>query len=130
MKIPLTRNRSMDRKELIRKLLLTNHLSVPERETLKDRPIKFEEAKETIKEELKKHKFFPPVTDSWDNSRFYNDGLVIEDRGTHYILHEQASGATFNLLLDQESIFENVDEVVEKYLRPRHLDIDGVKIVE
>ena len=120
----------MIRKELIKKLLLTNHLSVPERQMFNDRPIKIEEAKETIKEELKKHKFFPPITDSWDNNKFYSDGLVIEERGTKYILHEQTSGATMNLLFDKEDIFESMDEVIEKYLRPRHMDIDGIKIGE
>ena len=118
------------RKELIRKLLLTNHLSVLERQLFTDRPIKIEEAKETIKEELKKHKFFPPITDSWDNSTFYLDGLVIEERGTKYILHEQASGATMNLLFDKEHIFESIDEAIEKYLRPRHMEIDGIEIRE
>ncbi|MCO6426851.1 hypothetical protein, partial [Nitrosomonas communis] len=76
------------------------------------------------------HKFFPPITDSWDNTKFYNDGLVIEERGTKYILHEQVSGATMNLLFDKEEVFENVDEVIEKYLRPNNMDIDGIKIVE
>ena len=68
----------MTRKELIRKLLLTNHLNVPERQSLRDQPIRISEAREVIIEELKKHRFFPPVTDTWDNTRFYNDGLVIE----------------------------------------------------
>jgi hypothetical protein len=118
----------MTRKELIRKLLLTNHLSVPERQTFNDRPINIEEVKETIKEELKKNKFFPPVTDSWDNNKFYNDGLVIEGRGTKFILHEQLSGSSMNLLVDKESVFENVDEAIDKYLRPKNMNIDGLKI--
>jgi len=118
----------MTRKESIRKLLLTNHLNVLERQTFNDRPINFEEAKETIKEELKKHKFFPPITDSWDNTKFYNDGLVIEERGTKYILHEQLSGSSMNLLLDKESVFENVDEVIDRYLRTQNMNIDGIKI--
>jgi hypothetical protein len=120
----------MTRKELIRKLLLTSHISVPERQMFKDQPIKFDEAKEIIKEELKKHKFFPPITDSWDNNKFYNDGLVIENRETKYVLHEQLSGATMNLLFNKEDVFESIDEVIEKYIKPRHLDIDGVKIEE
>ena len=120
----------MTRKDLIRKLLLTNHLSVPERHALKDQPIRFSEAREAIIEELKKHRFFPPITDSWDNTRFYNDGLVIERRGAQYILHEQLSGATMNLLFDREEFFDSVEEVVEKYLRPKNLNIDGVIIVD
>jgi hypothetical protein len=80
--------------------------------------------------ELKKHKFFPPITDSWDNNKFYNDGLVIENRETKYVLHEQLSGATMNLLFNKEDVFESIDEVIEKYIKPRHLDIDGVKIEE
>lgn len=120
----------MTRKELIRKLLLTNHLNVPERQALKDQPIRISEAREAIIEELKRHRFFPPVTDSWDNTKFYNDGLVIERRGTQYILHEQLSGATMNLLFDREEVFDSVEEVVEKYLRPKNLNIDGVIIVD
>src|SRR5690242_16373743 len=120
----------MIRKELIRKLLLANHLNVPERQMFKETPIKIEEAKEIIKEELKKHKFFRPITDTWDNTKFYYDGLVIEERGTKYILHEQVSGAAMNLLFDKEDVFESIDEVIDRYLRPRPLDIDGVKIVE
>ena len=119
----------MTRKELITKLLLTNHLNVPERQSLRDQPIRISEAREVIIEELKKHSFFPPVTDTWDNTRFYNDGLVIERRGTQYILHEQLSGATMNLLFDREEVFDSVEEVVEKYLR-RNLNIDGVIIVD
>ncbi len=109
---------------------MTNHLSVAERQTFGDRPINIDEAKETIKEELNKHKFFPPVTDSWDNDKFYSDGHVIEKRGTKYILHEQISGSSMNLLLDKESVFENIDEVVDKYLRLQNMNIDGVKIEE
>ena len=119
----------MTRKELITKLLLTNHLNVPERQSLRDQPIRISEAREVIIEELKKHRFFPPVTDTWHNTRFYNDGLVIERRGTQYILHEQLSGATMNLLFDREEVFDSVEEVVEKYLR-RNLNIDGVIIVD
>lgn len=119
----------MTRKELITKLLLTNHLNVPERQSLRDQPIRISEAREVIIKELKKHRFFPPVTDTWDNTRFYNDGLVIERRGTQYILHEQLSGATMNLLFDREEVFDSVEEVVEKYLR-RNLNIDGVIIVD
>ena len=120
----------MTRNELIRKLLLTSQLSVPERQLFINRPIKIEEAKEIIKEELEKHRFFPPITNSWDNNKFYNDGLVIEERETKYILHEQISGAAMNLLFDKEYVFESIDEVIEKYLRPRHMDIDGIKIVD
>ena len=120
----------MIRKELIRKLLLTNHLNVPERLIFKETPIKIEEAKEIIKEELKKHNFFRPITNTWDNKEFYYDGLIIEKRGSKYILHEQVSGATINLLFDKEEIFENIDEVIDKYLQPRPLDIDGIKISE
>jgi hypothetical protein len=120
----------MKRKELIRKLLVTNHLNVPERQTFSDKPISIDEAKEIIKEELEKQKFFPPITDSWDNSKFYNEGLVIEQRGTKYILHEQVSGSSMNLLMDKETVFENIDEVIEKYLRPQNMNIDGITIAE
>jgi hypothetical protein len=120
----------MLRKELIRKLLLTNHLNVPERQMFKEQPIRIDEAKEIVKEELKKHKFFRPITDTWDNTKFYYDGLVIEERGTKYILHEQVSGIGMNLLFDKEDVFDNIDDVIDKYLRPRPLDIDGIKIVE
>jgi hypothetical protein len=78
----------MTRKELIRKLLLTNHLNVPERQIFNAQPVNIEEAKDTIREELRKCKFFPPVTDYWENNKFYSDGLVIEVRGTQYVLHE------------------------------------------
>lgn len=96
----------------------------------KDHPITIEEAKEIVKEELAKHKFFPPITDSWDNSRFYFDGLVIEERGSKYVLHEQASGATMNLIFDKEDVFESIDEIIEKYFRSSNMDIDGMKIIE
>jgi hypothetical protein len=35
-----------------------------------------------------------------------------------------------NLLLDKESVFENIDEVVDKYLRPQKMNIDGIEIEE
>ncbi len=120
----------MIRKELIRKLLLTNHLNVPERQMFKEQPIRIEEATEIIKEELKKHRFFRPITDTWNNNQFYYDGLVIEERENKYILHEQVSGSSMNLLFDKENVFESIDEVIDNYLRPRPLDIDGIKIVE
>ena len=120
----------MTRKELIRKLLLTGHLSVPERRMFDQEPIRFNEAKEIIKMELERHKFFPPITDQWDNNRFYNDGLVIERRDPYYILHEQASGATMNLIFDNEEIFKDVDQVIGRYLRQENLDIDGIRIQE
>ena len=119
----------MVRKELIRKLLLTGQLSVTERQMFHDLPIRIEEAKEIIKEELKKHRFFPPVTDTWDNNKFYYEGMVIEERATRYILHEQVSGSAMDLLFSTEVTFDNIDEVIEKYLRPRHLDIGGIKIL-
>jgi hypothetical protein len=119
----------MIREELIRKLLLTNHLNVPERQTFIGRPINIEEARETIKVELTKHRFFPPVTDSWDNNKFYIDGLVIEERQTNFILHEQLSGPSMNLLLDKETVFKNIDEVINEYLRT-NINIDGLKIEE
>lgn len=120
---------TVSRAELIKKLLLTNHLSDSERQNFNDSPVTYDEVMELIKEELNKHRFFPPVTDIWDNSKFYKDGLVIEKRGTEYVLHEQQSGATMNLLFDSEQKFNMIDEVIERYIRSGNQEIDGIRIV-
>lgn len=77
------------RSSLIRKLLNTQHLNVPERKELGPFP-SFREVKEVVEEHFKEFSFLPGTVTKWERDTFCYEGFILEKTtgsGVPYILH-------------------------------------------
>ncbi len=115
-------------RDLCRKLIVSSHLSVPEREALPRGRARFSVIRELIRESLETDGWFP---EPMEPGRDIGEGAVLESREGHLWLHEQheASVGRFGPIQSRE--VASVDEGVRLFISACHgwnPTIDGVSI--
>ena len=115
-------------KDLCRKLIVTSHLSVSERETLPGGRARFSVIRQLILESLESEGWFPQRIEP---GRDIGEGAVLESRTSGFWLHEQheAGGARFGPIQSRE--VSSVDEAARLFMVACHgwnPTIDGVSI--
>lgn len=115
-------------KALCRKLLLTAHLSVPERQALPGGRARFSVILGLIGESLDSEGWFPERPEP---GRDIGEGAVLESRAGELWLHEQHEAGVGRLGPIQSRRVSSVDEAARLLVAACHgwhSDIDGVSI--
>lgn len=120
------------RKALLKKLLNTQHLNVPERKELGENP-SFKELLGIVDEHFSEFRFLPESVKEWQADKFCYEGFVLEKKEAAfgpYILHYQEVGPALDLRESIDNRFQNLESALIVYFQKAYRNnIDGIPII-
>jgi hypothetical protein len=122
----------MDRQALVRKLVLTQHLSVPERQALGATRVALAEVRDAITDVLSENRSFPPNVHPWRAGDLCYEGFFLEllADGRARLHWQRHHPATPRLLAERgHEDFVVLSAAVDAFIgRTFGGDIDGIPI--
>jgi hypothetical protein len=118
----------MNEQDLVRKLVTTWHLNVPERAALPNRRLRVSLACQTIVDVLSEHAWFPS-DGRWRPDQGYDGGVIERIPDGTYNIHWKGEISVMRFALLSVDHYNNAHDAAIAWLRgmfPR--DIDGVEI--
>jgi len=124
----------MTRNELLRKIILTEHLNVLERAELTPAYIRISEVIDIIAEELHSHRVFPILAcPSQQGEAIYEGPYIVKGDSGEFVLHFQRHSAISPAILAEHCLkqYDSITEVIRAYIAAEWGDyIDGISLVE
>lgn len=123
---------SANREALLEKLVVSQHLNVPERQTLGSDAVSFAEVAAVVKRLLESNGVFPPAARSWKPGEVVFEGVFLAKRpnGKVEMAWQRSNPIRPNELADHGcSEYDNLDEAVSKFIENAwSKGIDGIAI--
>jgi hypothetical protein len=121
-----------NREALLEKLLVSQHLNVPERQTLGSDGVSFAEVAAVVKRLFERDGVFPPAARSWKSGEVVFEGFFLVKRfnGRVEMAWQRSNPIRPNELADHDcSEYDNLDEAVSKFIEKAwSKGIDGIAL--
>jgi hypothetical protein len=121
-----------NREALLEKLVVSQHLNVPERQTLCSDTVSVAEVAAVVKRLFQRNGVFPPAARSWKSGEIVFEGffLVKRPNGKVEMAWQRSNPIRPNELADHgSSEYDNLDEAVSNFIENAWSEgIDGVAL--
>lgn len=121
-----------NREALLEKLVVSQHLNVPERQTLGSDAVSFAEVADVVKRLFERNGVFPPAARSWKPGEVVFEGFFLVKRpdGKVEMAWQRSNPIRPNELADHgSSEYDNLDEAISQFIENGwSKGIDGIAL--